>query len=550
MATGPTYNKFSSIAIGGPNTNTINSAPYGNTSFDVSGNAIVRNNLTVLGTLTYSGASLTFTDLLVPGNTDIGGYLGVTGPASLYDSLLVGGTGTFNGPVGINNNLGITGNTNILGNLGVTGNTQLTNLTASGTANIQGPVGIIDNINIQGDLGVTGSTQLTSLVTSGNTNIGGDLGVTGSIQGTVINASSSIDTLNLTVTGSSTLQGSCDGQFTTFYTTSSGNTVLESNNYMTLTSNNDLVINTTPTGIGSIYFQVNGTGNLDFLTTSGVTTFNSYDEATFRSQVGAINFATVTSGDINFNPASTYNINLTTVGAGADININSRQNLGLITEYGNIDITTQLAGDISLTAANGRPITLTTSGLGDVTIIGGQNTFVRANNGTLGLKGTDFINFENQIYFDRVPTSAEYTTDNKAIGYTNSINAGTSYTGTASDTTTPAQVGTFTLPARGVWLIQFDCKLTLNTGGDTIENKEIVLSETTASLTECAPGFHFRDPIDDATGSANPRQTYSFCGVYHLTAAATKALYINVIASTAGSRTVTASGNYKYTRIA
>ena len=212
MATGPTYNKFSSIAIGGPNTNTINSAPYGNTSFDVSGNAIVRNNLTVLGTLTYSGSSLTFTDLLVPGNTDIGGYLGVTGPASLYDSLLVGGTGTFNGPVGINNTLtantanfvgpvGITGTTNLYGtlngssanfsgNLGVTGSTQLTTLVTSGNTNINGTLGVTGNTqltnltasgntNINGTLGVTGNTQLTNLTTSGNTNINGTLGVTG-----------------------------------------------------------------------------------------------------------------------------------------------------------------------------------------------------------------------------------------------------------------------------------------------------------------------------------------------------------------------------------
>ena len=111
-------------------------------------------------------------------------------------------------------------------------------------------------------------------------------------------------------------------------------------------------------------------------------------------------------------------------------------------------------------------------------------------------------------------------------------------------------MGTFSLPNDGVWLIQFDCKLNLNTGGDTIENREIVLSETSASLTKCAPGFHFRDPIDDATGSANPRQTYSFSGVYHNTSGGAKALYINVIASTAGSRTVTASGDYKYTRLA
>jgi len=504
------FNKFASIAIGGPNINTV-PTPYGVASLDVCGNAVFRNNVEVVGNFTFAGATIAYDNLDISGNLTIGGNADISG------NLTIDGSANFN-------ILSTTGLANFI-DIDVSNNTTLNTLTTEGLASLES-LDVSNNATFN-TLTTNSLATLESLDVINNTNLN-----------------------NLTVTGLTALQGALDGQLSSMNITTGGNTILESNDYMTLTSNNDLVINTDSSGVGSIYFQVNGTGNLDFLTTSGVTTFNSYDEATFRSQVGAINFATVTSGDINFNPASTYNINLTTEGAGADININSRQNLGLITEFGDIDITTTNGGDISLTAANNRHINLTTSGLGDVTIIGGQHTFVRANNGILGLRGTDFINFENQVYFNRVPTLAEYTTNNKAIGYTSSINTGTAYTGTASDTTTPAQVGTFTLPARGVWLIQFDCQLTLNTGSDTITNREIVLSETSASLTPAAPAFHMRDPIDDSAGSSGARQVYSFSGVYHLTAAATKALFINVIGQTSGSRTVTASGNYKFTRIA
>jgi hypothetical protein len=92
--------------------------------------------------------------------------------------------------------------------------------------------------------------------------------------------------------------------------------------------------------------------------------------------------------------------------------------------------------------------------------------------------------------------------------------------------------------------------LTLNTGSDTINDRGITLSDTTASNTPCAPGFRMTDPIDDAAGSAGARQTYSFSGIYHFTEFTTAPKYINVFATTNGSRTVTASGSYKYTRIA
>jgi hypothetical protein len=259
------------------------------------------------------------------------------------------------------------------------------------------------------------------------------------------------------------------------------------------------------------------------------------------------------TGNVNLAPVSGSSINLTTTGVGGTMNINCERALTMNSTFGNINIKTVTGGDIIVQPANNRLLYLKTTGLGDIDISSGQNIFVRAGD-TMFLKAPTAINFQNQFYFNRSPVSSEYTTSTDAIGYTpgltTAINTGTTYSGTASDNGTPAQVGTFTLPARGVWFIQFHCLLTLNTGADTITDKGITLSDTTASNTPCAPGFRMTDPIDDAAGGSGGRQTYSFSGIYHYTDFTTGPKYINVYAVTSGSRTVTASGSYKYTRIA
>ena len=188
----------------------------------------------------------------------------------------------------------------------------------------------------------------------------------------------------------------------------------------------------------------------------------------------------------------------------------------------------------------------------------GLNT--TTNSGYIGSAGTNvdfsigtgrYIRLQQPIYVDYV--YADISRSDWQVGWTQNTanpNTGTTYSGTASDSGTPAQVATFNLPSFGVWLIQFNCLLTLNTGSDTINDRGITLSDTTASNTPCAPGFRMTDPIDDAAGGSGGRQTYSFSGVYHHTAPGTAAKFINVYAVTSGSRTVTASGSYKYTRIA
>ena len=290
------------------------------------------------------------------------------------------------------------------------------------------------------------------------------------------------------------------------------------------------------TGFGNVDIQPSGSVN--FYPTSNVN----------LEPTGNVNLAPVAGSVINMT-TNTGNINLSATGIGGKIYMSSRDDFNIRSDYGPMNINTINGGDITIQPATDRQLFLNSgSGLGDITMTSAQNLVLDAS-ATLSLKGNTAINLNSQVYLNRTPVSSEYTTNDKALGYTNSINAGTTYSGTASDTSTPAQVGTFTLPSKGVWLIQFHCLLTLNTGSDTITDKVIVLSDTTASSTPCAPGFYYRDPINDAAGSAGNRQSISFSGIYHYTQDSTAPKYINVIASTSGSRTVTASGSYKFTKI-
>ena len=167
MATG--FNKMSAIQIGGPHTNTINSSPYGNTSFDVSGNAIFRNDIVVLGNIINSGVSgptgsVNFNNLNITDNLTVGNQLGVTGPTELYTTLNVGGTATFVGPVGITGDCSIygnqyTNNTNVGGILGVTGTTNLYSNT-----NVGGILGVTGNTNLYGTLYVNGNAEFNNQV--------------------------------------------------------------------------------------------------------------------------------------------------------------------------------------------------------------------------------------------------------------------------------------------------------------------------------------------------------------------------------------------------
>lgn len=221
-----------------------------------------------------------------------------------------------------------------------------------------------------------------------------------------------------------------------------------------------------------------------------------------------------------------------------DIYFEASQNLVAIAENGDMNFSVQQGG-VNFDVSNSFVINTRKD---DIYL----NPLHPTTNGNIWLNGN--VNLGKPMQVRYYPVFPNYN----FIGWTQNANYGTSYTGTASDNpATISQVGTFTLPSQGVWMIQFTCEITLNTGSDTITNKRIVLSDNTASATECAPGFSMYIELDDAAGGSGLRNIYNFSGIYHYGLSGTTAnKYINVCAPTSGSRTVTASGDYKYTRIA
>lgn len=386
----------------------------------------------------------------------------------------------------------------------------------------------------------TASFGNVSLDVSGHTFLNGNLYVAGA---TNISGNGAFSGTDLSLNGNLYLGGVIiPRNATNVFEVSANNLYFDVSDNMAFYSRGDMVFQ--PSGAGSLYFQPQGTGNLVFGTVTGDAVFDAYGDGNFVSQTGDLNFQSV-AGNITLDPS------------GANVNVNGKirlsngiysTNLSSIFQIDNVD-------DFIFNGTTETQLTLGFSS--DVTKkvtmgVDGTNAYIGSTgtNMDLTINASRYLTFNNPLYVGYVYGDI---TSNKEIGWTQNTtnpNTGTSYTGTASDTTTAAQVGSFSLPSDGIWLIQLDCLFTLNTGSDTITNKELVLSETTASLTPCAPGFHYKEPIDDAAGASGTRQVFCLCGVYHNNTGASRTLYINAIAQTSGTRTVTASGDYKITRIA
>lgn len=173
-----------------------------------------------------------------------------------------------------------------------------------------------------------------------------------------------------------------------------------------------------------------------------------------------------------------------------------------------------------------------------------------------GLKSfsTNNINLYNPFSALYNPTTITWGTPsaNTIIGWTNApTNVGDSFSGTASSGATPANVGQIVLPSAGIWMVTVSFLATLGgSGAATITDRIVLVSDiSVTSLSTCGPGFIYADPIDDAAGSAGARQKFSLSGIYHhVQSTGSKTLFINAIWA-AGARTVTISGNYKFTRI-
>ena len=160
-------------------------------------------------------------------------------------------------------------------------------------------------------------------------------------------------------------------------------------------------------------------------------------------------------------------------------------------------------------------------------------------NSNLKIVGNFFIN----------QSSISSTITDNQLGYTGYQTLALTNINSSNMTT----FASFTLN-KGVWIISLNhiwyAQSTYN-----IQNKELLISETSAGTTSINGGFHYYDEIDDSPGTASTRQKLSMSGVYVATSD-NKTLYINVKASMGSSVAylfpdqLQVSLNLTYTRIA
>jgi microcystin-dependent protein/cytoskeletal protein CcmA (bactofilin family) len=179
------YNKFASIAIGGPNVNTV-PTPYGVASLDVCGNCVFRNDVNVVGTLTYAGATIAYDNLDISGNLTIGANADISGNLTIRSNADISGNLTIRSNADISGNLRLDGSANLnilstsslatlnslrvlndssLNSLDVSNNTTLNTLTTSGQATLNS-LRVLNDSSLN-NLDVSNNTTLNTLTTTG-----------------------------------------------------------------------------------------------------------------------------------------------------------------------------------------------------------------------------------------------------------------------------------------------------------------------------------------------------------------------------------------------
>ncbi len=198
----------SEVTIDGSNNVVIPGNTLIGGSLDVSGDATVDGNTTVGGNLDVSG------DATVDGNTTVGGNLDVSGDAAVDGNTDVGGNLDVSGDAAIDGNTDVGGNLDVSGDAAVDGNASVGgNLDVSGDAAIDGNASVGGNLDVSGDATIDGNASVGgNLDVSGNTAIDGNASVGGNLDvsgNTAIDGNASVGG-NLDVSGNTAMSGSLD----------------------------------------------------------------------------------------------------------------------------------------------------------------------------------------------------------------------------------------------------------------------------------------------------------------------------------------------------
>lgn len=189
-----------------PDTTASSSLTVGN-NLSVGSNAGVGGDLSVAGTLAVDGATTLNSTLVVGGDTTLNSALTVDGSGVFNTNVLIkattpstdkdSGALVIEGGVGIEQNLNVGGMLDVTGNatfdsgVNVSGAVSAGSLGVAGNASIGGGQTVAGDQEVGGDLDVTGAISGGSAAISGDATIGGTLGVTGAA--TILDTTESVD---------------------------------------------------------------------------------------------------------------------------------------------------------------------------------------------------------------------------------------------------------------------------------------------------------------------------------------------------------------------
>jgi len=142
--------------------------------------ATITGNVSVGGTLNIGGAVDTESTMSVQSNASVGGTLAVTGDTDV-SNLSASGT------------LDVAGNASIGGTFQVTGEFNLTDVSASGTLDVAGNGSVGGTFNVNGATTTGAISADGTLAVSSNASVGGTLAVTGDMDVTNLSANGTLD---------------------------------------------------------------------------------------------------------------------------------------------------------------------------------------------------------------------------------------------------------------------------------------------------------------------------------------------------------------------
>jgi hypothetical protein len=404
----------------------------------------------------------------------------------------------------------------------------------TGTMTIQSGGLILNSLNA----GIQTSSTSSTTIGAGTTltlNSGGETEV--NCTSLDINASGAItldtpSTLATTSTGATTFGASAF----TFNTTSSSSMALNTTAAtFGITCNQPLQIQNTAIGEDitvSTGGQLRLTSTLTGVATDSVivstATSGGYD--ILLNNTAGTDFAIRSSDNLTISTPTTRTATITTYDGDLTMSATNSGSVNISANTGNINMigtdNTDMsiaAGDIAITATGGSTGSLTLNSSNILNIqTDSTNRISILYTGAITVSSPITINAQTGIAHNLLIQQNSYTqpmTSTSQLGYTNTKTA----TVNPMSTTLTSRM-TIDIPSKGVWLIV--CQLYFATNaGNTVEQKEVVVSETTGSSAIAAYGLIYYEEMNDNAGGASKRQYQNINGVYTSTGA--KTLYVN-----------------------